>query len=127
MSHQSIRGKYLEIIADKLSRAGWSRGCVSAIWIVDAHRGDGKRFVVRADESSTGFRGTLIGNPAGIGEIRAISGLIIFSFLEKIVLTASRGGLQDRAAPSCLGVSLRAPPDPLSAGQPVSEWLARTT
>jgi hypothetical protein len=37
-------------------------GCVSAIdsdrrtiWIVDAHRGDGKRFVVRADEKLTAF------------------------------------------------------------------------
>jgi hypothetical protein len=27
----------------------------SAIWIVDAHRGDGKRFVVRADEKLTAF------------------------------------------------------------------------
>ena len=46
-----------EIIADNLSKAGWSWGCVSAldcegrtIWIADAHREDGKRFVVRADE-----------------------------------------------------------------------------
>ena len=46
-----------EIIADNLSKAGWSWGCVSgvdscghAIWIADAHRGDGQRFVVRADE-----------------------------------------------------------------------------
>jgi hypothetical protein len=37
-------------------------GCVSAvdssgrtIWIADAHRGDGKRFVVRADELLTAF------------------------------------------------------------------------
>jgi hypothetical protein len=37
--------KYWEIIADNLSKAGWSWGCVSAIdsngqtiWIVDAHR-----------------------------------------------------------------------------------------
>jgi hypothetical protein len=51
-----------EIIADNLSKAGWSRGCVSAIdsngrtiWIVDAHRADGKRFVVRADEKLTAF------------------------------------------------------------------------
>jgi hypothetical protein len=49
--------KYWEIIADNLSKAGWSWGCVSAIdfsgrtiWIADAHRDDGKRFVVRADE-----------------------------------------------------------------------------
>jgi len=40
----------------------WSWGCVSAldsegrtIWIVDAHRGDGKRFVVRADEKLSAF------------------------------------------------------------------------
>jgi hypothetical protein len=25
------------------------------IWIVDAHRGDGKRYVVRAEEKLTGF------------------------------------------------------------------------
>jgi hypothetical protein len=54
--------KYWEIIADNLSKAGWSWGCVSAvdsegrtIWIVDAHRDDGKRFVVRADEILTAF------------------------------------------------------------------------
>jgi hypothetical protein len=53
---------YREIIADNLSEAGWSLGYVSAIdsqgrtiWIADAHRGDGKRFVVRADEKLTGF------------------------------------------------------------------------
>src|SRR5437667_427960 len=54
--------KYWEIIADNLSKAGWNLGCVSAvdstgrmIWIVDAHRDDGKRFVVRADEKLTAF------------------------------------------------------------------------
>jgi hypothetical protein len=52
----------LGIIADNLSKAGWSWGCVSAldssgrtIWIADAHRGDGKRFIVRADELLTAF------------------------------------------------------------------------
>ena len=51
-----------EIIADNLSKAGWSWGCVSAIdrngrpiWITDAQRDDGKRFVVRADEKLTAF------------------------------------------------------------------------
>jgi hypothetical protein len=51
-----------EIIADNLSKAGWSWGCVSAIdsngrtiWIVDAHRDDGKRFIGRADEKLTAF------------------------------------------------------------------------
>jgi hypothetical protein len=54
--------KYWEIIADNLSKAGWSWGWVAAIdsngrtiWIVDAHRDDGKRFVVRADEKLTAF------------------------------------------------------------------------
>jgi hypothetical protein len=47
--------KYWEIIIENLSKAGWSYGYVSAIdsagrtiWIADAHRGDGKRFVVHA-------------------------------------------------------------------------------
>jgi hypothetical protein len=51
-----------KIIADNLSKAGWSWGYVSAldsegrtIWIVDAHRDDGKRFIVRADEKLTAF------------------------------------------------------------------------
>jgi hypothetical protein len=48
--------------ATDLSKADWSWGYVSAvdsegrtIWIVDAHRGNGKRFVVRADEKLTAF------------------------------------------------------------------------
>jgi hypothetical protein len=62
-SHARHSMKYWEIIADNLSKAGWSWGCVSTIdsngrtiWIADAHRDDGKRFVVRADEKSTAFR-----------------------------------------------------------------------
>ena len=59
----NLRGvKYSEIIADNIKKAGWSWGCVSAIdtegptmWIADAHRGDGKRFVMRADEKLTAF------------------------------------------------------------------------
>jgi hypothetical protein len=54
--------KYWETIADNLSKAGWSLGWLSAIdsgertiWIADAHRGDGKRFVVHADEKLTAF------------------------------------------------------------------------
>ena len=54
--------KYWEIIADNLSKAGFSWGCVSAIdssgrtiWIADAHRDDGKRFVVRAGKKLTAF------------------------------------------------------------------------
>ena len=51
-----------EIIADNLSKAGWSWGCVSAIdstgrtvWIAHAHRDNGKRYVVHADEKLTAF------------------------------------------------------------------------
>jgi len=51
-----------EIIADRLSKAGWSWGCVSAIdsngrtiWIADARREEGKRFVVHAEEKLTAF------------------------------------------------------------------------
>ena len=54
--------KYWETIADNLSKAGWSYGCVSTIdsnrrtiWIVDAHRGDGRRFVVHSDEILSAF------------------------------------------------------------------------
>jgi len=53
--------KRREIIADNLSKAGWSWGCVSAvtiegriIWVADAQR-DGKRFVVPADERLAAF------------------------------------------------------------------------
>jgi hypothetical protein len=59
---ESCRVKYWETIADNLSEAGWSWGCVSAIdsngrttFVADAHRDDGKRFVVRADEKLTAF------------------------------------------------------------------------
>jgi hypothetical protein len=51
-----------ELIADKLSDAGWSLGWVSAvdskgrtIWIADAHRDNGKRFIVTADEKLRAF------------------------------------------------------------------------
>jgi len=51
-----------EIIADSLSKAGWRLGWVSAIdsngrtiWIADAHRDDGKRFIVHADEKLSAF------------------------------------------------------------------------
>jgi hypothetical protein len=57
-----MRVKHWEIIADNLKKRGWSLGWVSAvdsdgrtIRIVDAHRDDRKRFVVRADEKLTAF------------------------------------------------------------------------
>jgi len=57
-----VRVKYWEIIGDNLKKRGWSLGWVSVldcegrtIWIADAHRGHGKRFVVRADEKLAAF------------------------------------------------------------------------
>jgi hypothetical protein len=53
--------KYWEIVADKLSAAGWSWGYGSAVtrdgwrWIVDAYRGDGRRYVVQFDELLSAF------------------------------------------------------------------------
>ena len=51
-----------EIIADNLSKAGWTCGCVATvdregrtIFVADAHRGDGQRFVVHADDRFTAF------------------------------------------------------------------------
>jgi hypothetical protein len=53
---------YWETIADNLSKAGWTWRSVAAvdsrgetIFIADAHRGDGKRFVERADEKLMAF------------------------------------------------------------------------
>jgi hypothetical protein len=54
--------KYWEIIANRLMKGGWSLGWVSAadsqgrtIWIADAHRDDGRRFIVHANEKLTAF------------------------------------------------------------------------
>jgi hypothetical protein len=54
--------KEWEIILENLSKAGWSWGCVSAIdsnwqtiFVADADRDDGRRFVVHADEKLTAF------------------------------------------------------------------------
>jgi hypothetical protein len=54
--------KYWEIIAENLNKAGWNWTCISTedfrgrnIWIADANREDGKRFIVRADEKLTAF------------------------------------------------------------------------
>jgi hypothetical protein len=89
--HNSVL-KYWEIIADNLSKAGWSWGCVSAvdsqgrtIWIADAHRDDGKRFVVRADEKLTAFlelESTILASPEN-SEIPAKYSEIIADNLSK--------------------------------------------
>ena len=54
--------KFWEIIADNLSKFGWSWGCVATvdpngktIFVADAHRDNGKRFIVTADEKLRAF------------------------------------------------------------------------
>jgi hypothetical protein len=54
--------KFREVIADNLSKAGWSWGCVATvdsngqtIFVADAHRDNGKRFIVTADEKLRAF------------------------------------------------------------------------
>jgi hypothetical protein len=61
-SHLGAR-KYWEIIADNLSKARWELGLRfsnrfspgNRCWIADAHRDEGKLFVVHADEKLTVF------------------------------------------------------------------------
>jgi hypothetical protein len=59
---EEVYAKKPEHIADNLSKAGWSWGCVATvdrdgrtIFVADAHRDDGKRFVARSDEKLTAF------------------------------------------------------------------------
>ncbi len=54
--------KYWEIIADRLSKAGFSWGCVATvdsngqtIFVADAHRDNGKRIIVTADKKLRAF------------------------------------------------------------------------
>jgi hypothetical protein len=49
-------------VVSLLSASGWSWGCVATvaregrtIFVADAHRGDGQRLVVRAEEKLTAF------------------------------------------------------------------------
>jgi hypothetical protein len=66
---------YWKIIADNLSKAGWSWGCMATvdrdgqtIFVVDAHRDNGKSFVVHVDEKLTAFLELESANWAG-GEL----------------------------------------------------------
>jgi hypothetical protein len=54
--------KDCEVIADRLSKAGWRSGCISStdhkgrqFWVVAAERENAERFVVHADEKLTAF------------------------------------------------------------------------
>jgi hypothetical protein len=57
---RKVQGSTRRSSPNNLSASGWSWGCVSAIdssgrtiWIADAHRRDGERFIRRADEKLT--------------------------------------------------------------------------
>jgi hypothetical protein len=73
--------KSWEIIADNLKKAGRSLGWASAldsegrtIWVADAHRDDGKRFVVRADEVHHGWLlASRANNIGSLGVIRLVA------------------------------------------------------
>ncbi len=62
-SHRTnlLTNEILEIVADKLSAAGWSWGYCRAVtrngwrWIVDANRDDSRRYIVRSDELLSAF------------------------------------------------------------------------
>ena len=61
---------YWEIIADNLSKAGFSWGCIATInssgqtiFVADAHRDDGN--IVHADDQADSVRGIRVGNPSG--------------------------------------------------------------
>ena len=86
--------KYWEIIADNLSKAGFTLGWVSAIdsqgrtrWIVDAH-GYGKRFIVHADEKADCVSGT--GNGGLYPPIKRTMLIIITAMAESVSLWARR-------------------------------------
>ena len=60
--HNPINVKFWEVIADNLSKAGWSWGCVATvdsngqtIFVANAHRDNGKRLIVTADGKLRAF------------------------------------------------------------------------
>src|SRR5437899_8872455 len=86
-----VRVKYWEMIADNLSKAGWSLGCVSAIdsngrtiWIADAHRGDGKRFVAGPEKKSQRTR--LRARPPRVGQEKSAPLSVPFAQLNRKTL-----------------------------------------
>jgi hypothetical protein len=45
----------LDVVQESNKRAEVEKQKVEAIWIVDAHRDDGRRFIVHADEKLSAF------------------------------------------------------------------------
>ena len=85
-----------EIIADNLSKAGWSWGCVSAIdsngrtiWIADAHRDNGKRFVVHADEKLTAFVELGIGDPSRLRFFEIVRVFLRLDHVANVIMNAN--------------------------------------
>jgi len=58
-----------ELIADKLHAAGWSWGYCSAVakhgwrWVVDAYKGDWKRYIVHSELRPRSSNGVYYGRP----------------------------------------------------------------
>src|SRR5438046_10621984 len=82
---------YSEIIADNLSKGGWSWGCVSAvdsrgrtIFVADAHRGDGKRFVAGREKKSQ--RARLRERPPRVGQEKSAPLSVPFAQLNRKTL-----------------------------------------
>src|SRR5439155_12707920 len=93
-SYPPMTSKRLTIIADNLKKRGWSLGWVSAvdsqgrtIWIADAQDGDGKRFVVRADEKLTAFVQLVIGGCTYCSLVRFSISLLCLSLSFVILST----------------------------------------
>ena len=83
--------KYWEIIAESLSKAGWSWGCVSTvdsrgrtIFVADAHRGDGKRFVAGREKKSQRTR--LRERPPRVGQEKSAPLSVPFAQLNRKTL-----------------------------------------
>ena len=62
-NHQTAQGCNIgKTIAYNFSKAGWSWGCVATvdsngltIFVADAHRDDGRRFIVQSDDKLSAF------------------------------------------------------------------------
>ena len=88
-----------EIIADNLSKAGWSWGCVSAvdcngrtIWIAHAHRDESQRFILRVNGKLTAF--VELESPGDISKRR-------IGYSTKLFASITSAG---RAEPVCPGI-----------------------
>jgi hypothetical protein len=83
--------KFWEVIADNLSKAGWSWGCVATvdsngqtIFVPDAHRDNGKRFIVTATKNGERFSSSVAwARCLGIREIGLVFSRVVRSKLRQ--------------------------------------------